>query len=272
MNRILCSTGALIGRPHNGNFRMLEDCIPNLQCDGLEFMLYGQWYDKIHELTAYLKDLGVPIPVFHAEKRLGDVFSRNAPGDTEDAVARFEINARMASDVGAEKVVLHLWGGLDSDRDIAHNIRLYKTLRNICDDNGVKLCVENIVCNVADPMTHLEELHAEYPDILFTYDTKMAEFHGQLMDIFAPEHEHLFSHVAHMHINDYAGGIKDWQNLRTLNLGCGHVDYENFLKESMKRCYTGDLTVEATSYNQEGIIDYNALNRSFSLIRNCIHK
>ena len=267
MHKILCSTGALIGRPHNGDFRFIEKCLPELKCDGLEFMLYGMWYDKIAEVTDFLKSLGVAIPVFHAEKRLGDIFSRNSEGDVESAVEKFKINARIASEIGADKVVLHLWGGIDSDRDIAHNIRLYKSLRAVCEKYCVELCVENIVCNVKDPLTHLNELAAEYPDISFTYDTKMAQFHNQLMTIFEPENISLFSHVKHMHVNDYAGGYMDWSNLRTLNLGCGNVDFDSFIPRAIKSGYAGDFTVEATSYNAEGVVDFNALNNSFAKIR-----
>ena len=37
--QILCSTGAIIGRPNNRNYRLLETVAPQLDCDGFEFLL-----------------------------------------------------------------------------------------------------------------------------------------------------------------------------------------------------------------------------------------
>ena len=57
MNRILCSTGALIGRPNGRDYRLLEECVRRLECDGFEFMMYSTWYDQADALTAFLKEL-----------------------------------------------------------------------------------------------------------------------------------------------------------------------------------------------------------------------
>ena len=40
MREILCSTGAIIGRPNGRNYRLLEDLAKQLQCDGFELMMY----------------------------------------------------------------------------------------------------------------------------------------------------------------------------------------------------------------------------------------
>lgn len=40
MSKILCSTGALIGRPNNRDYTLLKTFSPQLQCDGFEFMMY----------------------------------------------------------------------------------------------------------------------------------------------------------------------------------------------------------------------------------------
>ena len=39
MNRILCSTGALIGRPNGRDYTLLNECAKRLDCDGFEFMI-----------------------------------------------------------------------------------------------------------------------------------------------------------------------------------------------------------------------------------------
>ncbi|MBR1764787.1 MAG: hypothetical protein IJ746_05275 [Ruminococcus sp.] len=117
MNRILCSTGALIGRPNGRDYTLLNECAKRLECDGFEFMMYDDWYDRIDETATFLRDFPKPFPVFHVEKNVGDLISRNESGDTEKALGLFEMNCVLAQKIGSEKLVLHLWSGLDSDKD-----------------------------------------------------------------------------------------------------------------------------------------------------------
>lgn len=267
MNRILCSTGGVIGRPNGRDITLLKSCVENLDCDGFEFMMYETWYDKIDYIRDFVLGTGVLIPSFHIEKQVGNLISRNADGDTEKALELFDINCRLAHSFGAETLVLHLWSGLDSDKDIAHNIALYKDLRTISDSYGLLLTVENVVCNHLDPHTHLLSLAKEYDDIAFTFDTKMSQFHGQTEKLYLPESRPVADRVRHLHVNDYGGGYMDWSNLRTLHIGDGNVDFASFFEFVKAVGYKGDLTVEATSFGTDGIIDFNSLNRDFCKIR-----
>ena len=267
---ILCSVGAVIGRGNDWDIRHLYECLDRLNCDGYEFMLFGMWYEQIDALKRFMRDFPAPVPVFHCEKRVGDLISRNDAGDYDTAVERFEINCALARDIGAEKLVLHLWGGLASDKEIERNIAAYAVLRDILDRYGLELCVENVVCNTRDPMTHMRTLAGIYPDISFTYDTKMAEFHGQLGELSAPENQWLLKHIRHLHINDYKGAYGDWDSLRTLHVGDGQADFDGFFKALNATDYRGHYTVEATSIAPTGEIDFAALNRSFDRIRSYI--
>ena len=267
MNRILCSTGALIGRPNGRNYYLLKDCVERIDCDGFEFMLYDDKYDKIDETAELLTSLKKPFPVFHIEKGVGDLVSRNEPGDTELACKMFEINCDLAKRIGSEKLVIHLWSGIDSDKDFPHNVEMYRVLREAAERFGLLLTVENVVCNVADPMTHMKELIALFPDVTFTFDTKMAEFHGQLEELYLPENRYVFDHVVHMHINDYKGAVKDWSCLKTLHAGDGQIDFDRlfgFIKESG---YQGDFTIESTSFDKTGVIDFDKMNATIAKIR-----
>ena len=40
MSQILCSTGALIGKPNNRDYTLLKGLAGKLECDGFEFMMY----------------------------------------------------------------------------------------------------------------------------------------------------------------------------------------------------------------------------------------
>lgn len=267
--RILCSTGALIGKPNGRNYKLLGGLAGQLDCDGFEFMMYDSWYEKEEEILSDLAEMRLCIPVMHCEKHIGEALSKNGEGDWETAFRLFEINCRMAQQLGAGKMVIHLWDGEFSDRNFANNREALGELMPIAEGNGLDLLVENVVCNREDPMKHWTELAAEYPKVHFVFDTKMAAFHGQLELLFREEYQWLFEngHIRHLHINDYGGGYMEWAKLRTLAIGDGTIDFEPLFRLFKEKGYTGDFTVEATAFDASGAIDTEKLNRSFSYIR-----
>ena len=266
MNRIFCSTGAVIGRPNGRNIYLLEECVPKLNCDGFEFMMYSTWYDKVEEVKRVALGTGASFPVFHVEKQVGDRISRNGEGDTEQATELFYVNCRLAKDLGSKLLVLHLWSGIDSDKDMSHNMELYARFNEIALSFGLVLTVENVVCNHFDPFTHLVSLSKKFPGVSFTFDTKMSQFHDQTEKLY--ENEEVFRRIKHFHINDYGGGYMDWSNLKTLHMGKGKVDFDRLFAYLKKQGYRGDFTVEATSFDENGIIDFDSLNKTFEKIRN----
>ena len=268
MYKILCSTGALIGRPNGRDIRLLDSCLENLTCDGFEFMMYSStWYDTLPEILLYLRSLPTVFPVLHCEKGIGERISRGEEGDLPEALDAFSKNCEIAGEIGADKLVLHLWSGIASDQHFERNLDTCGKLMEIAEKYGVLLTVENVVCNTFDPMTRLIELTAAYPDLHFTYDTKMAQFHNQIPLLYVPENRGVLERIAHLHINDYRGGYMDWGSLRTLHMGDGQIDFAAFLPFMKKNGYTGDFTIEATSFDGEGVIHFDALNRTFDRLR-----
>lgn len=293
MNQVLCSTGALIGRPNGRNYRLLEKIAPKLSCDGFEFMVYDSWYPEIDELITSVKKLNLNIPVIHCEKTLGeylcgmkvwrdgDIYPEYIMTEEEDkacfeeGIEKFLLNVKVANAFGAKKMVLHLWNGLPSDKNINKNIERFGKLNDLAQKAGINLMVENVICNTKDPLYNMSLLHKAYPDVSFVYDTKMAEFHGQTMKVFEAEYEWMFKngHVKHLHVNDYNGGYMDWGNFNVLPIGKGHVDFEGFFKNMSKYGYCGDYTVEATGFDRNtGEIDFKMLNDCFGDLRKLIKK
>lgn len=267
---ILCSTGAIMGRPGKRDFTLLAEFAKKLDCDGFEFLMLDTWYEKAEDIKKFFKDIEMPIPIFHIEKGVGDLTSRNEEGDTEMAISLFRANCDLAKALGSKKLVLHLWSGLDSDKDMDHNMECYEIYNDIAHNNRLVLTVENVVCNRLEPMSHMMELARKYPEIQFTFDTKMAAFHNQLELLYKEENKWLIPFITHMHINDYAGGYKDWKNLKTLHMGEGHIDFNRFFEAIRASGYNGSFTVEATSYNVNGVVDFDSLNKCFEKIRNYI--
>lgn len=269
MALILCSTGALIGRPNGRDYRLLTKYSPLLRCDGFEFMMYDSWYDKSEEITRFLIDSGLLFPVMHCEKHIGEAISRGGDDNTQTAMRLFETNCRIASQIGATKLVLHLWNGIISDSSFGDNLSAFKELMAISDAYGIDLLVENVVCNTLDPLTHWRELADKYPDVHFVLDTKMAAFHGQDELIYEKEYEWLWAedHIKHFHVNDYGGGYMQWDRLKTLPIGKGSIDFERFFRHILSLGYDGTFTVEATAFDSDGNVDTDMLNRCFDTIR-----
>ena len=268
MSRILCSTGAIITRKNNRDYTLLPAIVPRMHCDGVEFMMYESWYRSpagdeghIETLKKTLADFNVP--VFHMIKHIGEYVSL---GNMAEAVALFRADCGLAAAIHAELLVLHLWSGQASDQHIERNIAAYPELRAIAEEYGLLLTVENVLCNTRDPMTHLRALAEAYPDIAFTWDTKMAAFHSQEEALYQPENAWLWPHIRHFHVNDYAGGHMDWPNLSVKQLGQGRIDFDKFFAFVRGMGYTGDFTCEATAVNDDGSIRYAEMNHSLEHI------
>ncbi len=272
MGLLFCSTGALLTRKNNRDHRLLAEIAPGVRCDGFEFMMYDTWYDTWEKIAEDVAKMKLRIPVFHVEKRIGERISRNEEGDNADARRLFEINCRMARRFGAEKLVLHLWGGIYSDRDIKNNIEQYALLRETAEKYGLLLTVENVVCNREDPLLHMKELAAEYPDISFTVDVRFAQFHGQLDRIFEEEYGWLWEGaVKHLHFSDYAGGYMEWEKLgKCLHPREGVIDYGRLFENIRRVGYRGTSTLESTSVLPDGRVDLEKLNGSLEYLRSGI--
>lgn len=269
MCKILCSTGALLGKQNNRDYRLLETFAKQLSCDGFEFMMSSAWYDEVEQLIDALTAMKLYIPVMHCEKNIGEVISK---GEFEEAYRRFDINCHIARAIEAESIVVHLWSGITSDTHFQNNINAYSKLKDIADKYHVKVLIENIVCNQEDPMKRWCELKENYPEINFVFDTKMASFHSQMELLYEEEYEWLWreKHICHYHVSDYEGGHKEWGKLRSLPIGQGHVDFDRFFEYIKRIEYKGNITLEATTFDRNGAVDIDMLNKQFDFIRNAV--
>lgn len=204
MYEILCSTGALLGKSNDRNYRLLEPLSKQLLCDGFEFMMYSAWYEEVEALVSALQEMKLHIPVMHCEKHIGEKISKGGE-ELPEAYRLFELNCKIAKSIGAAKLVIHLWDGITSDTNFHNNLKAYFYLNNIAKKYAIDLLVENVVCNHENPMKHWCELRDEYADIHFVFDTKMAAFHEQVDLLYKKEYEWLWKeeHICHYHINDY---------------------------------------------------------------------
>lgn len=274
MAKILCSTGTMIGRPNGRDYRLLGKYANQLHCDGFEFMMYSTWYEEIDELTEYIKGFELYIPVVHVQKSIGEKISIGGQENFEEAYRLFELNCNLAKEIGAGKLVMHLWDGKPSDKLFDNNVQAYPVLQGMAEKYSLDLLVENVVCNTKDPLNRMCELVKVYPDVHFVFDTKMAAFHSQLDKLYEPEYVWLWKdgHIRHYHVNDYGGGHMDWANLRTLPMGKGHIDFSRFFEYIHEIGYDDTFTVESTAFNETGVVDVDMLNDQFDQIKKYLGK
>lgn len=268
-NKVLCSTGFIGYKTGNKDHVRIMDYAPLINCDGFEFMMFRSWYENMPLIAKDLRTSGLTFPVFHTEKSIGELISRNEDGDTALAIDNYRKNCFMAGEIGSEKLVLHLWGGIPSDSNIENNFAQLRILNDIAKSYNLLLTIENVVCNKQNPMTHLASIRESFPDIVFTFDTKMAAFHKELDLLYKPEWDWLWSEnkINHLHINDYGGGYMDWENLNALPLGDGNIDFEEFFTFLKSKAYTGYLTLEASSLKPDGSVDFDKMNHNLEFIK-----
>lgn len=264
--KLYVSTGALCTRKNGRDWRVIPPAAENLDCDGLEFMMYDSWYDRWETVVRDL--LGLNFPTMHVEKCLGEKLTADTPESLALAREEFEINCEMARRLGAKLLVLHLWNGLPSDGNFAANLRAYPALRETAEKFGLLLTVENIVCRFGDPLAHFRELRAAWGDVAFTFDVKLAQFHGQTESAFSPEHAWMWNGpVRHVHVSDFAGETMDWSALRSLHPGQGRVNFPGFFDHLKRVGYDGGVTIESTSVEEDGRVNFPRLSESLKLLR-----
>ena len=269
---VLASSGTFVGMPNGRNIRLLEEILPALEADGMELMLYDSWYSSLPEIVRYVKSLQGYFPVLHAEKSIGMLLGRDEPGDYVHALELFRQNAWAAAEVGAKKMVLHLWNGPVLDTHIEKNLSAFGDLQEIAREYGQELTVENVVCHGLAPdapLCYLADLRRAYPDATFTYDLKMAEFHGQNALVWKKEWQFLWEAgvVTHLHVSDYAGGLMDFAHLRTRHLGEGHIDFVSFFQHYNRTPGCDTLTLEPICFREDGSVDVAAMNRDIRRVR-----
>jgi len=267
-NPIYCSTGAFIGRINGRNHRLLTEYGGKFKCDGFEVMVFGDWYDNIESVTSDIKSSGIPCPVIHSDKNIGDATKDGA--DMRETVELWKTNCDFGAEIGAKKVVAHIWGYPDSDRDPEHIYYRCGILKDIAKGFGLDLLVENVVCSNSNPLAHLEALARIYPDVGVIIDTRCTQFHEEFDEL---NRSFLWKsgNIRHIHINDYAGGYMNWENVhKILQPGRGGVDFGRFFEHLRAVGYSGSITLEAPSMLEDGV-DLPTLNGSLDFIRRGIN-
>ena len=265
-NKIYCSTGTIIGGENNFDWNLIIENRNNISADGFELMMLHVYYKQFREMEKRFAAENMVFPVIHASKNIGDLLSHADRESTVEAIRLFELNCEFGVNIGAEKIVLHLWGGGDSDKNIEHNIDMCETLLEISGKYNITLLIENIPCVVNEPLSYWNILESRYPDLRFIADTRFLGFHSQTEEIFESQWYDK-NKITHMHVSDFSGPVRDFSTLRPiLHPHEGMIDMDSLLTNAAEK-YNGSITLESPVINGDGSLDIEKLNNSLNYIK-----
>ena len=279
---LYCSTGAIIGRVNGYDYRHILRIMPALidkiPLDGLEFMMLPAYTDKLPEMAREFRAAGLAFPVIHADKEVGSLLSHGAAGgddglsDCGRALRLFEVSCEMGMRLGAKQIVLHLWGGIDSDTNLARNMEYLERIRGRALVCGLEVLIENVPCASADPMANLTVIHEAFPEQRFVFDTRFAAFHHQLNTL-TDTPWLIGDRLAHLHVSDlHEGADRDFTRLRPiLHPGEGGIDFPTLLGALTDRGYCGSVTLESPVMH-EGGFDLPRLEASLRTLRTLLDR
>ncbi len=266
--RLLCSTGAISRGPDATNEARVERYGAHIAADGLEVMIYDSWYGELGEIAGRFRRLGLAMPVTHGEKSIGPDLVAPDPAIRDRAFARFEDNCRFTAAIGADRIVLHLWGLPDSDTLIERQLDDLPALLDRADAHGVTLAVEAIPCVVSDPLAVVHRVLERDARARVAIDTEFLAMHGQLDAVFAADWLWAADAVVHVHIKDFNGTLVDETGRRRyLHPGEGAIPFDTWFGQLAAKGYAAAISLESPVVGPEGEVSIDRANASIEWLR-----
>lgn len=269
MNKLLCSTGALVGRVCNYDYSLIAKTMPRLfesnLIDGMEFMMIPYYYDNLNDVCNVVNSCNLFTPYIHCEKDVGVLLSQCNEMAYLKALELLKINCEAGCKINAENMVFHLWGGTESDRNIEYNISKLPEILKITKSFGLNLLIENIPCTTHSGLENWKKLYDFLPEISFVFDTRFGAFHDEIDEIL---NEPIWDYIKHIHISDYSSYPRDFSKIRPiLHPGDGVINFDNIFKGLKSNNYQSTVTLESPVMI-EGGIDYDKLCKTLKYLRN----
>ena len=282
MNELYLSMGSLVERRNGFDTDAAARTIPSLMSrgliDGAEFMFIGLYYEYGTTFPERLLSEGCVFPTFHTDKDIGTLLSNAgaayAAGDKDaaaklrrEALDKFRYNCEASSAARSGRLILHLWGGPDSDTHIEYNRDALPEIVGIADEYSLRVLVENVPSVLTDPVCNWHAVSDSFGKIGLVFDTRFATCHDNAKEtltdsVAAP-------HIEHVHISDYRGGHKDFKCLRPVfHPGEGRADFPLIFDLLSQNGYKGTFTLESPAITGEGPeYDLVRLERSLVFVR-----
>lgn len=246
-------------------------------CDGLELMMLCHYYDKKEAVTSAVRECGVEAAVIHCEKEIGTMLSDGAGlaavGNLSEAEALlretealFRLNCAFAETLRIPRMVLHLWGGRQSDSHVDYNIEKLAWLSEIAASSGVRLLIENVPSARTDPRSNWHRLLPHLGEGGLIFDTRFGKLHEQIPETLTDSA--LAEKIEHIHISDFAGTYREFAALRPiLHPGEGSVNFEEVAHLLNGFGYRGTVTLESPVAEEDGGMDVPKLEKTLAYLR-----
>lgn len=265
---VLCSTGVFSRTPARTDLDAIAEFAPRLEGAGLELLLYQDWREDAEGAAAWLTAQRLRIPVLHVEKAIGAAFAHADPATREGALLALEQNCRLARQLGAEVLVLHLWDLPDSDRYFDRNLEALPRCLDLAGAHGLQLTIETVPCAAADPLTNVQRAIARDGRCGVTLDTEFLAYHGQLEEALASPWLWQDGRVRHIQIKDYDGSMRAVDGRRRyLQSGEGRIDFGYLFEVLHEWEFSGSVSLEASAVAGDGRVDLARIERSLTLLR-----
>lgn len=269
----------MVGHENGFNYKRAVDVLKDLRDRnvilGGELMMLKFYYDKQDDVVDCVRASGVPFPVIHCEKGVGTDLShaaflehigdyRGADELLERTLDTYRLNCGFGEAIGAKMMVLHLWGGEDSDSHIRYNCDKLSELFAVAASHGIRLLIENVPSTTNDPLANWHRACDAHPGCGLIFDTRFATLHDQVKETLTdPLVKYNLSHI---HISDFVGGYRNFSALRPiLHPLEGVVDFDLISTLLHEIDYNGTITLESPVINGNDI-DVVKLEKSLRFI------
>jgi sugar phosphate isomerase/epimerase len=269
--QLLCSTGAFSRYPDHTDYRAVLTYGPQLDVDGFELMFYPEWVEHLDEIAGELGQSGLRFPALHAEKSVGTALGSLQEEEREQGLHMLEANYRLGSALGTRLLVLHLWGWPELDDRLEVNLQCLGRCLDLAESHGLELAVETIPGRHADPLSNVRSAIEQDARAKVALDTEFLARYGQVEE--ALEAAWLWQEpiVRHVHIKDFETTLFSRENNRRyLHPGEGEIDFARVFDALKAHNFHGNISLEASAINSEGVVNVEQLQKSLALLRELI--
>ncbi|GCE17506.1 sugar phosphate isomerase/epimerase family protein [Dictyobacter kobayashii] len=265
--QLLCSTGVFSRYPDLTGYQAIVKYGPLLEADGFEVMFYPAWYSRVEEIAGELQRTGLRFPAMHTEKNIGTALGQPDPVERERGVRLLAENCHLASLLGCQILVLHLWNWPELDDNLDHNLALLGECYDVALSYGIELALESIPGRHFDPLTNLHRALERDTRCHFGLDTEFLANYNLLDRVFETPWLWQDDRTHHVHIKDSNGQPFVDGKRRYLHPGEGDIDFTSFFSQLKGRGFSGNLSLESPAITIDGEVHLDQLHASLNFIR-----
>jgi sugar phosphate isomerase/epimerase len=261
----LCSTGCFSHDPKAAAIDQVTRGMRQLPGTSFEVIFYRDWFVAAEDMARAIVATRAPTPILHAEKSIGPAFASGRGLEIAAAFDRFEVNCRFARDIGARRVVLHLWGLPDSDTLFHRNLAVLPRLLDMAEAFGLTVSIETLPCRIRTPVEAVARCHEIDSRARVTLDTAFLAMQDEL-EMAVSDNRLWPSVVDHVHLKDYADPAPGW-GAGYLHPGEGTLGLARFIEGLVGRGGVSTVTLEAQAVDRGGAPDVARVEASLDWVR-----